>query len=71
MVDLSALKKLNLMNKLSDYYYIVEVDGVRYAVKYGKLDEFICLFCPQVVTVLSLTTGLSYWKHGYEWYKRI
>lgn len=59
------------MEKLSNYCYIVKVNGVRYAVKYGKMDEFICLFRPHVVIVLSLTENSFAWKHVFEWYKRI
>ena len=59
------------MEKLSNYCYVVTVNGVRYAVKYGKLDEFICLFLPNAVLVLSMTHAPSPWKHDFEWYKRI
>lgn len=59
------------MEKLSNYCYFVKVNGVRYAVKYGKMDEFICLFRPHVVTVISMTAAPLYFKHALEWYKRI
>lgn len=71
MAVISALKILKLMEKLSNYCYFVKVNGVRYAVKYGKMDEFICLFRPHVVTVLSMTEAPLSWKHDFEWYKRI
>lgn len=71
MAVMSALKILILMEKLSNYYYSVKVNGVRYAVKYGKLEEFICLFRPHTVIVLSMTDAPLSWKHDFEWYKRI
>lgn len=51
--------------------FIVEVSGVEYIVKYGKIDEFICLFLPGVVVVKSMTTSPVSWAHEYQWYKRI
>lgn len=51
--------------------FIVEVNGVQYVVKYGKIDEFICLFLPSVVVVISMTTSPVQWEHDYQWYKRI
>ena len=44
---------------------------VQYVVKFGKIDEFLCLFLPSVVIVLSMTTSPVSWHHDYEWYKRI
>ena len=71
MAVISALKILILMANLSNYYYLVEVNGVRYAVKYGKMEEFICLFKPHTIVVFSMTEAPSSWKHNLEWYKRI
>lgn len=51
--------------------FIVEVNGVRYVVKYGKIDEFICLFMPSVVIIQSMITSLVSWEHEYQWYKRV
>lgn len=59
------------MNRISSRCFIVEVNGVQYVVKYGKIDEFICLFLPAVVVVVSMTTSHVQWEHGYQWYKRI
>lgn len=59
------------MNRISSRCFIVEVSGVRYVVKYGKIDEFICLFLPEVVVVVSMTTSPVQWVHEYQWYKRI
>ena len=59
------------MNRISHRYFIVEVSGVQYVVKYGKIDEFICLFLPSVVVVVSMTTSPISWEHQYQWYKRI
>ena len=59
------------MLKINSRYFIVEVNGVEYVVKYGKIDEFICLFLPSVVIVKSMTTSPVSWKHEYQWYKRI
>lgn len=59
------------MNKISSRCFIVEVNGVQYVVKYGKIDEFICLFLPSVVVVSSMTTSPVHWPHEYQWYKRI
>lgn len=59
------------MNKISYRCFIVEVNGVQYVVKYGKIDEFLCLFLPSVVVVSSLTTSAVSWEHEYQWYKRI
>lgn len=59
------------MTKLSSRCFIVEVNGVQYVVKYGKIDEFLCLFLPSVVVVVSMTSSPVKWKHDYQWYKRI
>ena len=59
------------MVKINSRCFIVEVDGVQYVVKYGKIDEFICLFLPSVVVVQSMTTSPVSWKYEYQWYKRI
>lgn len=59
------------MNKISNRSFIVEVNGVQYVVKYGKIDEFLCLFLPSVVVVISMTTSPVSWQHDYQWYKRI
>lgn len=71
MAVISALKILSLMVSLNNRCFIVEVNGVEYVVKYGKIDEFICLFLPSVVVVKSMTTTAVSWKHEYQWYKRI
>lgn len=71
MAVLSALKILSLMVKINSRCFIVEVDGVQYVVKYGKIDEFICLFLPSVVIIQSMITSPVSWKHEYQWYKRI
>lgn len=59
------------MSKIKTRCFTVEVDGVQYSVKYGKIDEFICLFLPSVVIVQSMSTSPVSWHHDYEWYKRI
>ena len=59
------------MVKLNNRCFIVEVNGVEYVVKYGKIDEFICLFLPGVVVVKSMTTSPVSWEYEYQWYKRI
>jgi len=71
MTALSVLKIIRLMVKLNSRCFIVEVDGVQYVVKHGKIDEFICLFLPSVVIVQSMSTSPVSWKHEYQWYKRI
>lgn len=71
MAVLSALKILSLMVKLNSRCFIVEVDGVDYVVKYGKIDEFICLFLPSVVVLKSVITSPVSWEYEYQWYKRI
>lgn len=59
------------MNKISSRCFIVEVNGIQYLVKYGKIDEFVCLFLPSVVVITSMTTSPVQWSHEYEWYKLI
>ena len=51
--------------------FIAEVNGVQYLVKYGKIDEFICLFLPSVVIISSMVTSPVSWENEYQWYKRI
>lgn len=59
------------MVQIKSRCFIVDVNGVRYVVKYGKIDEFLCLFLPSVVIIsLMITTPVS-WEHDYQWYKRI
>lgn len=59
------------MNKISKRCFIVEVNGFKYVVKFGKIDEFLCLFLPSLVVVLSMTTSPVSWEYEYQWYKRI
>lgn len=59
------------MMKIKSRCFIVEVNGVRYVVKYGKIDEFICLFLPSVVIIQSMITSPVSWECEYQWYKRI
>lgn len=59
------------MSNIFNRCFIVEVNGVQYVVKYGKIDEFLCLFLPSVVVVLSMITSPVSWEHDYQWYKRI
>ena len=59
------------MSRISNRCFIVEVNDVQYVVKFGKIDEFLCLFLPSVVVVVSMTTSLVSWEHEYQWYKRI
>lgn len=68
---LSVLKIIRLMNKIANRCFIVEVNDVQYVVKYGKIDEFLCLFLPSVVVVSSMTSSPVSWEHEYLWYKRI
>ena len=39
------------MVKINSRCFIVEVNGVQYVVKYGKIDEFLCLLLPSPVVV--------------------
>lgn len=71
MAVLSALKILSLMVRLNSRCYIVKVKNSQYLVKYGKLDEFIALFMPSVVYILSMTTAPVSWEHEFQWYKRV
>ena len=59
------------MNRICSRCFIVEVNGVQYVVKYGKIDEFICLFLPSVVIIQSMITSPVSWEHEYQWYKCI
>lgn len=61
------------MVKINSRCFIVEVSGVQYVVKYGKIDEFICLFLSKssVVIIQSMITSPVSWEHKYQWYKRI
>ena len=59
------------MVKTNSRCFIVEVDGVQYVVKYGKIDEFTYLFLPSVVIIQSMITSPVCWEHEYQWYKRI
>nr|DAL35676.1 MAG TPA_asm: hypothetical protein [Microviridae sp.] len=59
------------MVKINSRCFIVEVNGVQYVVKYGKIDEFLCLFLPSVVIISSMITSPVSWDHEYQWYKRI
>lgn len=59
------------MQKINSRCFIVEVNGVKYVVKYGKIDEFICLFLPSVVIITSMISSRVSWKHDYQWYQRI
>ena len=46
------------MSRTSSRCFIVEVNGVQYVVKFGKIDEFLCLFLPSVVIIQSMTHRL-------------
>ena len=70
-VVLSALKISCLMVNIKSRCFIVEVNDVQYIVKYGKIDEFLCLFLPSVVIIQSMSTSPVSWQHEYQWYKRI
>ena len=59
------------MSKFNARCFVVEVDGVQYVVKYGMIDEFICLFLPSVVIIQSMISSPVSWSHSYQWYKRI
>lgn len=59
------------MVKINCRCFVVEVNGVQYVVKYGKIDEFICLFLPSAVIVQSMITSHVSWEHEFQWYKRI
>ena len=66
MTALSVLKILSPMVKINSRCFIVEVNGVQYVVKFGKIDEFICLFLPSVVIIQSMTTSPVSWHHDYQ-----
>ena len=68
---LSVLIILSLMVKIKSRCFVVEVNGVQYVVKFGKIDEFLCLFMPSVVIISSMVTSPVSWEHEYQWYKRI
>ena len=68
---LSVLKISRLMSHIKARCFIVEVNAVQYVVKFGKIDEFLCLFLPSVVVIQSMTTSPVSWQHEYQWYKRI
>lgn len=59
------------MVKSNSRSFVVEVNGVQYVVKSGKIDEFICLFLPSVVTIQLMITSPFFWDHEFQWYKRI
>lgn len=59
------------MVNINSHCFIVEVNGVQYVVKYGKIGEFICLFLPSVVIIQSMIASPVSWEHEYQWYKRI
>lgn len=59
------------MVKINSRCFIVEVDGVQYLVKYGRIDEFLCLFLPSLVLISSMITSPVSWENQYQWYKRI
>ena len=59
------------MVKINSRCFIVEVNGVQYVVKFGKIDEFLCLFLPSTVVIISMTPSPVSWAHEYQWYKRI
>lgn len=59
------------MVRLNSRCYIVKVKKAQYLVKYGHLDEFIALFTPCVVYILSMTTAPVTWEHEFQWYKRV
>lgn len=59
------------MNKIGSRCFICTVNGVRYVVKVGKIDEFVCLFLPSDVVIIAMTTEPVSWKHEFQWYKRI
>lgn len=59
------------MSKINARCFIVDVNGDQFVVKYGKIDEFLCLFLPSVVVIQSMTTSPVSWQHDFQWYKRI
>lgn len=71
MAVLSALKITCLMNKINARCFVVRIGNIRYVVKYGKIDEFVCLMLPKVVVIESMITAPVTWQHEYQWYKPI
>ena len=63
---LSVLKIIRLMNNISNRCFIVEVNGVQYVVKYGKIDEFLCLFLQEKFGNYDLPSifDIAYSKDG-------
>ena len=59
------------MLQIKSRCYVVEVYHVQYVVKFGKIDEFLCLFMPSVVIITSMITSPVSWENKYQWYKRI
>lgn len=59
------------MITLNSRCYVVKVNDSQYVVKHNHLDEFIALFMPSVVCILSMTTAPVSWKHEFQWYKRV
>ena len=60
------------MNKIAYLCFIAEVSGVQYVVRFGKIDEFICLFLPSEVVITGKTTSFFFfWDQESQWYKRI
>lgn len=59
------------MVKINSRCFIVEVNDVQYVVKYGKIDEFLCLFLSSVVIIKSMITSPVSWEYEYQWFKRI
>ena len=59
------------MLRINSRFFLVEVNNVQYVVKYGKIDEFITLFLPSVVVIVSIITSPVCWEHEFQWYKRI
>ena len=57
------------MVKINSRCFIAKVNGVRYVIKSGKIDEFVCLFLPNVVVITSMTSAPIDWEHEYQWYK--
>lgn len=59
------------MNKIGSRCFVCIVNGVRYVVKFGKIDEFVCLFLPNDVVITSMISEPVRWEHGFQWYKRV
>lgn len=71
MTALSVLKILSPMVKINSRCFIAESNGFQYVVKYGKIDEFLCLFLPNSVVITSMISSPVSWEHEFQWYKRI